>query len=416
MIHCASENPTHDERGAVAITVAVSMVVLLGIAAITIDGGRGMTDRRSAQNAADHAALTAAWSSCQSTKTDPAIIEADAIAEGVSSSVSNGYPVVNVELIGDVATEDHRYRATVTSVLDGTFSSVIGFPTITVQPGAVGRCVFVPGEGDYAIFAGGSCPGDDLSITGNLHEIYGGVHSNGILSIQPSGVSGSTIYGPVTYVVAEKVNTDKVTIWDDESMESPGFPYSVGFIPISDVADPDWVIGNYDDPALPGTSASAAAATGNYHKHLGGMTWSGSDVIDEGLHFVDGDVKILPGSVSGERVTIVATGQIEIQGTLKLNATSGPWELDGLGMFTPYDGFPPSCTPSRTAIKWSTSDNEWGGVQYAPNGAVDMSAASNSTFSGSIIAYQVGLSGSTIQITKSPLNSSVAEVVLELEE
>ena len=51
------------EQGAVAITVAICMVVLMGFAALAMDGGLGFDDRRGTQNAADNAALAAAWSS-----------------------------------------------------------------------------------------------------------------------------------------------------------------------------------------------------------------------------------------------------------------------------------------------------------------------------------------------------------------
>ena len=49
-----------DERGAVAVTVALMMVVLVGIGAFTIDFGLSYVSTRQLQTASDSAALAAA--------------------------------------------------------------------------------------------------------------------------------------------------------------------------------------------------------------------------------------------------------------------------------------------------------------------------------------------------------------------
>lgn len=48
-----------NERGTTALLVAASLTLLLGVAAIAIDGGRGMSERRQAQAAVDFGALAA---------------------------------------------------------------------------------------------------------------------------------------------------------------------------------------------------------------------------------------------------------------------------------------------------------------------------------------------------------------------
>jgi Flp pilus assembly protein TadG len=57
------------ERGAAAFLVAISLVVLVGFAALAIDGGLGFDDRRGTQNAADSAALAAAWEAWRAHRT-----------------------------------------------------------------------------------------------------------------------------------------------------------------------------------------------------------------------------------------------------------------------------------------------------------------------------------------------------------
>lgn len=50
----------HDERGATMVLIAISLVALLGLTGVVMDGGWGFSDRRQTQNAADAAALAGA--------------------------------------------------------------------------------------------------------------------------------------------------------------------------------------------------------------------------------------------------------------------------------------------------------------------------------------------------------------------
>jgi hypothetical protein len=58
----------------------------------------------------------------------------------------------------------------------------------------------------------------------------------------------------------------------------------------------------------------------------------------------------------------------------------------------------------------------WGGIQYAPFGNIDMSGADNSTFDGSIIAYNIKLSGSEINITYNEDFDGNPSTVINIEE
>ena len=54
-------------RGQVLVMALAAMVVLISMLGLAIDGGRGYWERRQAQNAAEHAALAAAWEHCHPT-------------------------------------------------------------------------------------------------------------------------------------------------------------------------------------------------------------------------------------------------------------------------------------------------------------------------------------------------------------
>lgn len=409
-----------DERGAVAVTVAISMIVLLGLSAIAIDGGRGMTERREARNAADHAALTAAWSSCQwsaesSTYANPV---AAGLAEGAATATENGYDgvannTVTVAFIGDLTLTppEHRYEVTINSDIDGTFSKAFGAGDIVSATGyAIANCDSITGPGDYAIFArAGGCGPIELNLTGSSQTIIGGIHSNGELKISGNAADPSNIYGPVSYV--EDIALSSVNLWDDLAPPgvNEGFPFVSPTLPFPSVVL-NFGIGRY----APGGDRAIQAATlpSVYVSYVGNQNWSGINLA-AGLYYVAGNLRMH--NVTGEGVTIVATGSIDITGTTAVNTTTDPWDPFGLSLFSNYKASTgPAC--NTNAIKWSASNSTWGGIQYAPNGAIDMSAASNNVYDGSLLAYTVNLSGSDISFTSTASASGTTRVVLELED
>ena len=72
------------QRGQILIIIVIAMVGIVGIAGLVIDGGSTYLDRRSAQNAADSAALAGAIIRVNS----PA---QDWVGAVISSPAENGY-------------------------------------------------------------------------------------------------------------------------------------------------------------------------------------------------------------------------------------------------------------------------------------------------------------------------------------
>ena len=56
----SNRRTVRDERGVTTVIVAISLIALIGIAALAIDGGNAFFTRRTTQNAADTAALAGA--------------------------------------------------------------------------------------------------------------------------------------------------------------------------------------------------------------------------------------------------------------------------------------------------------------------------------------------------------------------
>jgi uncharacterized membrane protein len=82
------------EQGAVAITVAVSLLVLMAFASIALDLSVGYESRRQTLNAADSAALAAAWEAC-----NPKIANSsDPTAAALEMAALNGFDAADPDV------------------------------------------------------------------------------------------------------------------------------------------------------------------------------------------------------------------------------------------------------------------------------------------------------------------------------
>ena len=143
-------------RGQVLVIVSLAFVVIIGMLGLAIDGGRGYWERRQAQNAADHAALAAAWASCHSLSP---------VTAGRQAATANGFTHNGTSTWVDITGSSGTWQAIVRSRLSTTFASVLGFQTISAAGRAKARCESTTGIG-FAIFAGGDHCGSDSSKLG----------------------------------------------------------------------------------------------------------------------------------------------------------------------------------------------------------------------------------------------------------
>ncbi|HZT83044.1 MAG TPA: pilus assembly protein TadG-related protein [Gemmataceae bacterium] len=173
-------------RGIVAVVVVLGLTVLLGVAAVTLDGGTALAQRRRAQAAADAAALAAA---ADLFKNYPANAGKDtggtartsalaiASANGFSNDGTTSVVTVNIPpTSGTFSGQDGYAEVIVQYNLTRTFSAIFGPGAVPIQGRAVARGQWVP------------------SSPGLLVLDYGG---KGTLNIQGGGAlteSGSAIY------------------------------------------------------------------------------------------------------------------------------------------------------------------------------------------------------------------------------
>lgn len=366
------------ERGAVALLVAASLLLLMGVTAIAIDGGNLQTIRADAQGASDHGALAAAWASCHGS---------NPVSAGRSAAADNGYVHDGSSVVVDVTPEGgpHTYRVTIHTESDATFARAIGSSQLAVEATALAMCETSGGDG-YTIFAGSdSCPNDKPGIdwSGSNTQIEGNVHSNSSIRV---GGSGNMVNGKGTYRTAYLMSG--AITWDP-ALDNPKQVFDVLAWPV------DYDIEDY----RPGGAAAIAAGSDYYD--------FGSDKIDlngtvaDGIYYTTNDI-VLSASVNAT-VTLVTDptpgsgkGLIELTGS---NQVLKPYSEDLLA-FSTYQKNPDplhidNC--DSPAVKMSGSDTEWNGTVFAPGGQIEMSGSSNtSTLKGRLIGWTVRLNGSSL--------------------
>jgi hypothetical protein len=172
----------------------------LGIAALAIDLPIAMAERRNAQNAADHAALSAAWAHC--TSQPPA-------AAANSSVQSNGYETSQLTLTSPAT---GVYQAAIASSSGIFFAKIWGSSDVAIGTSSEAECQVTTGTG-HAIHAFGDC-GDDWGIdfNGSFNTITGGVHTNHMFNI--SGNENRFDNGQVTFGVVGGIigGTDNIYV------------------------------------------------------------------------------------------------------------------------------------------------------------------------------------------------------------
>lgn len=399
-----------NEKGAAAILVALSLFVLVGFAALAIDGGLGFDQRRGTQNAADNAALAAAWEACN--PRDAAAPDPEGSALAVAAE--NGYDDNDPEVVVTVnELDDTEYEVIIQRVNDTTFAGPgVGAESLTVVSQGVATCEQEPFLGGYAIFAGAdACPSGgaiELDLTGATKTINGGIFSNGDLKINGPN---TVINGEIEYRGSFQTNAG---VTAEPYFGSPkNYPLDLDIIDFRpggtrQASDPS----NYFF-AAPSTDIDNGWMTSNGHA-------SGNNaniVIDQqGIYYSPTAIDLKGVTTApGVNVTFVAEGQIHVIGEADITGYA-PVSAGGYSPLILFSNAstPPSC--STNAIQFSGSDMTWTGLIFAPNGEVQMSSSStNATVNGSIIGYSVNISGSNFEINWQDDTSGAPRFIVELQ-
>jgi hypothetical protein len=328
------------------------MVAILAAGALAIDLGSTLVERREARNAADHAALAAAWAECEGANPQTAANE---------SVARNGYSAGDLTLQKVAA---GKYMATVDTSVSMTFGGAVGIGSVDVSGEATALCDSGGTGTANAIYAfGDTCTIDplgkiQLDFSGSNNRVYGGIHSN--LNIWISGSNndlglgnGTPPVDPVTYVteIGDKVEEQEF----EQTNAEPA---------------PDWL--DVNDYAPGGTAAAWAAGQGKYFSFTRRVT--SDDITSDGLYYTTDEIDLADGNIDWD-ITMVARGAI------------------------PYGGID-QC--DKFVVAMSGSANEWTGLIYAPYGLIEFSGSDNSALTGALLGYAVRINGSNQTIIADP--------------
>jgi Flp pilus assembly protein TadG len=383
---------SRSERGITLAIFAVALVPLLMFVALGVDGARIFDERRQAQNAADHAAIAAAYASCTATLGNVVSV---AQAAGYASADRNGYDNgdtndVTIAVEPGVAAGAHEYRATIQTTIPTTFAQVMGFAelstTTTATARATGCSGGIAGATPSAIHAGGtSCPGGSLrtiEFNGNQNQViggataYGGARLSGDLNAWTATAPTPSLKFAGTFSESGTGNTynparqGPVTIPPDLVSRWPK-----GWSP-DDQTTPMWNAYR-DSPAR----RNASTTTDKF------------EISTNGIYYTErpGGVVVEIRSTAVNSITVVnRSGPIFIGEALTgrtFTAFAAPEGGKAGAIF--ISGFNSNGKPcDDDTIRRSGEGGTWNGIWWAPNGLVNFSGNKN-RMNGSVIAHAV---------------------------
>ena len=403
------------ESGQAIVLIALTMVVLLGMLGLAVDGGGVFFLWRETQNASDAAVIAATYALCtvasDASASDTLISVQDA---GLRAARQNGfdddsaatepdtYPDVTIAwppASGTGVGDDNYVQIQITDRKPKYFIQFVYREDLIVTNTAVGYCQpkFDPST-IGAMFAGGECT-NSLKIGASDTWITGGAHSNTDLQIQGADAivdGGATANGTVSS------NNGTFDPPSEDGVDDREMP----------------VLADIDDYA-PGGDIAVTVPSGYYHDDQGvvafvgtltggGSTWNLKNMQLEGIYYSSGDIVI-------DQVTIGAAGaSFFAQGTISFKMDDdeiGPYDPYANGMLffanegeTDADGN--VCNNGGVSISSIGQGNDnpkklIKGLIYVPYGSVTTSA-STFQFYGAMVSQTIDLGGANMEIHYDP--------------
>ncbi len=391
-------------RGTVVVSVAVSLVAIVGIVALSLDGGMLMDKRRQANCAADAAALAAAgdlyynwWANkgADPSGTARASAKATAAANGYADGTAGCTVTVNIPpLSGPFAGMKGHAEVIIAHVQPRYFSGVFGSEPVAYGARAVSRgrrgginnaILVLDPTGGAALNAGGN---GSVTVTG--------------ASIQVNSKDSSAMVANGNGFMS----ADQFLVVGSPGWSTPGGGSFVGpIVPNSEpIPDPLAYLPVPDPNTLTVQSTNKFQHSGNNTINLqpgvyrGGISISGGTVnLAPGIYYMDGGGFSLggQGNLSGTGVMIYnapqsASDKIDItgQGSVALSPMlTGPYQ--GILLFQNRT----STTPVNISGSDAATMNITGAF-YAPSAELSVSGnGAQSTIGSQYISYRLTLGG-----------------------
>ena len=388
------------KRGQALILIVLSIVGMIGMVALAIDGGNAFSNRRSAQNAADTAALAGALAKVKNQNwSAPALARAASNNfnnDGTSNTVTvtnppgascNGTVLNPRDPIDPTDTASNYIQVIIRTTISTYFAPVVGITQLHNCVEAIARAkpaTVGPLYNGFAIvgLAPNGCDAVNISGNSQLQISGGGIFVN---SNEDCGL---------------KFNGDPQVDMSDAGISMVAGSYTVSGNPQLAIAG--GINGSaapfpYPPPAnmLPNPICSSAAIRSGNTMNPGSFTGTfppnGVDTLNPGTYCIDGDFR-LEGSharLTGSGVTIVMhSGGITWNGSAEVNLTaptSGPYA--GLLFYAPMS--------NSSAMSINGNSNSFlQGTIFFPAAPLDFNGTGQiQTSHTQIIAYTVALGG-----------------------
>lgn len=371
------KNHTH-EKGQAIVIIAFAIIALVGFAALAVDGGRALSDRRHAQNAADTAAFAAALAKIKGQ--DYSIV-------GINRSTSNGYnddgiynevEVYSPPIDGPYAGQTEYVQVKITSRIDTVFARVLGIAQLTNRVQAVVKAV--PGVTTPMVFGNAvvslsphECDATWSHGNAEVNVIGGGIFTNSDCATAFRQNGSGTLTAPSITVVGGTSYSDG-HIFPEPTVGATQLEYPPFLMP-DPTCDADAV------------QTGSTLAPGNYS---GTFPPNGVTHLDPGIYCVDGEFRLNGGqSLTGSEVLIVMkTDRLVWNGGSAANLsapTSGPYK--GLLIFFPMSN------ASELQIN-GNSDMRLTGSILAPASHIELlGTGAVDGFNSQVIGYTVEYGG-----------------------
>ena len=348
------------ERGQSAVLFAMSLVTLMGFSALVIDVGRVYLTRTQLQNAADIAAIAAAYDLPSTSK---------AINTGRLYASMNGADDAEITVAAPYNGDSEKVEVVCKKTVPYTFARVLGFSGREVSGRAVAARSNAAGAFGYAVFSGD--PNFQLALYGGGTSIGGGVHANGsiIMTGNNEEIAGCMeamtrieIYGGSEYIGGALQAAQLITYGEGQHFTSR-IQNAAPYVEMPDFSDL--------------VRQEAETAGDVYH---GSQTFNGCSINVDSPIYIDGNLTINGDAFSGSGVVLVK-GDITFNGS---NVSSSGNSI---------------CFYSETGNIYIHGDGAvLDGMLYAPNGSITLNG-SRQVINGRVIGNQVFFTGDYYSIS-----------------
>lgn len=383
------------EQGQALILIVFAIIALVGMTALTIDGGNAYSDRRNAQNAADSSALAAALANSRGNDPTTAARSLASI-NGYNNNGTSNVVSVTIENSPSGACPGNQsgkdITVEITSHLRTYFAPVVGISQVTNKVTATGRScdsyVAPLFNGNAIVSLAPSGIDFDAKGTPDWTITGGGIFSN-------SSSANSVSCGGSADVSAPSITT--VGTEASRSCFSPAPAYSSGAA--------QYAVSDYAAllPRAPACNGTATKTGGVWYPQAGAdgskVAFSGDMVFSTGLYCVTNSPGPFHNQITGNAVTFyIMPSNFSMKfnggGNLTARAPTGNGEYKGVLMFSAPQVSGGTLLNTQALDMRGNGTGDVVGSIIMPSAAVTMFGNSGTAgFDSQIIAYQVDSGG-----------------------